>query len=136
VTESGEPNIIYDGMLLAVQRLLQVELTERTFTVTKDSLKDGQHNFGLMKGEPFRVQISFRPEAAVYVKERQWSADQTISQLPDGGIVLEFTATSWSEVISWVLSFGPEATVLTPEDLREEIRAMAEELLKNYRQSE
>jgi predicted DNA-binding transcriptional regulator YafY len=135
VTDAGEPDIIYDGMLLAVQRLLQVELTDRTFTVSEDSPKDGQHIFGLMKGEPFRVQISFRPEAAVYVKERQWSADQTFSHLPDGGIILEFTATSRPEVISWVLSFGPRASLLAPEDLREEIKGALGEMANTYREA-
>lgn len=133
VTDAGEPEIIYDGMLLAIQRLQQVELTERTFTVSEDSLRDGLHIFGLMKGEPFRVQISFRPEAAVYVKERKWSEDQTISPRPDGGIILEFTATSRPEVVSWVLSFGPEASVLAPEDLRDEIKGAVSEMVNNYR---
>jgi len=132
VTDAGEPDIIYDGMLLAVQRLLQVELTERTFAASEDSLRDNQHIFGLMKGEPFRVQISFRPEVAVYVRERQWSEDQTISPLPDGGIILEFTATSRPEVVSWVLSFGPKALVHAPEDLREEIKGAVSEMVNNY----
>jgi predicted DNA-binding transcriptional regulator YafY len=133
VTDAGEPEIIYDGMLLAIQRLLHVELTERTFTVSKDSLRDELHIFGLMKGEPFRVQIIFRPEAAVYVKERKWSEDQTISPLPDGGIILEFTATSRPEVVSWVLSFGPDASVLAPEDLRDEIKGAVGEMMNNYK---
>ena len=85
-----------------------------------------------MKDDPFRVRVSFSADAAAYVQERTWSEDQTISPTPEGGIILEFTATSWPEVISWVLSFGPEASLLAPEDLREEIKEAVEKMLKSY----
>jgi predicted DNA-binding transcriptional regulator YafY len=133
VTDHDEPEIIHDGMLLAVQRLLEVELTERTFTVTAEAGREGGHIFGLMKGDLFRVEISFRPEAAVYVKERQWSADQVITPRPDGGIILAFTTASRLEVISWVLSFGPQAEVLAPADLREEMKTIIAAMGDTYR---
>lgn len=135
VTDTEEPEVIYDDMLLAVQRLLQVEQTERKFTIKEDcSIKESCRTFGLMKGEPLRIKIGFSPEVAVYVRERKWSDDQTIITLPDGGLMLEFTATSRPEVMSWVLSFGPEATVLSPEDLKDEIKKLANEMVKNYGQ--
>jgi predicted DNA-binding transcriptional regulator YafY len=36
------------------------------------------------------------------------------------------------EVVSWVFSFGLEATLLAPEDLREEIKEAVEKMLKSY----
>ena len=39
-----------------------------------------------------------------------------------GHITLTFTALSWLEVISWVMSFGAEAEVISPEELRNEVR--------------
>ncbi len=132
VTDKGKPEVIYDNMLLAVHRILEAEATERTFNIFEDSLAAMDQTFGLMKDEPFRVRVNFSAEAAAYVKERKWSEDQIIFSVPGGGIILEFTATSWPEVISWVLSFGPEATVLVPEDLREEIRGAIKKMLENY----
>ncbi len=132
VTDAGEPEVIYDNMLLAVQRILQVEKTDRTFTIPQDRLDATPQTFGLMKEEPFRVRVSFGRDAAVYVRERKWSEDQTISPASEGGIILEFTATSRPEVISWVLGFGPEASLLAPEDLREEIKEAVEKMLKSY----
>lgn len=133
VTDTEEPEVIYDDMLLAVQRLLEVEQTERKIAIKEDRpIKESWRTFGLMKGEPFRIKIGFSPEAAVYVRERKWSDDQTISPTPEGGIILELTTTSRPEVISWALSFGPEATVLSPADLRGEIKGLVVEMLKNY----
>jgi len=132
VTDAGKPEVIYDNMLLAVQRVLQVERTERTFAVPDQALEVPPQTFGLMKDEPFRVAVRFSADAAAYVQERTWSEDQAISPTPEGGIILEFTATSWPEVVSWVLGFGPEATVLAPEELRKEIKEAVEEVLENY----
>ena len=132
VTEKGEPEVIYDNMLLAVQRILRAEKTDRIFAFPERPLAETPQTFGLMKDDPFRVRVSFSADAAAYVQERTWSEDQTISPTPEGGIILEFTATSWPEVISWVLSFGPEASLLAPEDLREEIKEAVEKMLKSY----
>lgn len=133
VTDTGEPEVIYDNMLLAVHRILKAEITERTFAISEDLLASMAQTFGLMKDEPFRVRVSFSADAAAYVQEHAWSEDQTISPSAGGGIILEFTATSQPEVISWVLSFGPEALVLAPEDLREEIKKAVEKMQKIYR---
>ena len=132
VTEEGEPEVIYDNMLLALQRILKAEVTERRFAIPEEPLSVAPHTFGLMKDEPFRVRVFFSADAATYVRERTWSGDQTISPKPDGGIILEFTATSWPEVLSWVLSFGPEATILAPEDLRKGIKEAVGKILENY----
>ncbi len=132
MTDAGEPEVIHDGMLLAIQRLREVELTERTFTVREEFSREEPHIFGLMREEPFRVKVSFCPEAAAYVRERRWSADQTLTLLPDGGLLLEFTAASRPEVVSWVLSFGAAATLLEPQELKEEVKATVRKMAKNY----
>ena len=85
-----------------------------------------------MQDEPFRVQVSFSADASAYVKERKWSEDQTISPMPEGGIILECTTTSRPEVISWTLSFGPEASLLAPKNFREEIKEVIENMLEGY----
>ena len=132
VTEKGEPEVIYDNMLLAVQRIIKAEKTERTFAALEEFSEATPQTFGLMKDEPFRVRVRFSSDAAAYVQERIWSEDQTISPSPEDGIILEFTATSRPEVVSWVLSFGREASLLAPEDLREDIKEAVEKMLKSY----
>ena len=85
-----------------------------------------------MDGKPFRVKVTFRSATAAYVTERTWSDDQKLKSLPDGGLLLEFTATSRPEVLSWVLSFRAEAQLLEPADLREEMTSIVENLAEIY----
>jgi predicted DNA-binding transcriptional regulator YafY len=120
------PGKLHDPLFL-IHRILKVELTTRKYQIEKNG--NGTQSFGLMAGKPFSVRAAFSPAAAQYVSERKWSDDQQIQSHSDGSIILEFTSTSGPEVISWILSFGPEANLLSPEPLRqtisEKISAMA-----------
>jgi hypothetical protein len=69
--------------------------------------------FGLPWHEPRRVRIQFRAgKAAEYVRERLWSTEQKIEDLPDGGIILEMMSQSDEELMSFVRSFGENARLL------------------------
>lgn len=131
MTEDGPAEVVYDNMLLAMHRLLAVELTERRFDPPPELPEQGQA-FGLMQGEPFRVRLKVGPSAAAYVRERRWSEDQRLTALPGGGMLVEFTATSRPEVASFALSFGPEAELLAPEDLRAEVAGMIRQMAAIY----
>ena len=81
--------------------------------------------FDMVYDDPLLVKTWFSGEQARYIKERTWAPHQTISDEPDGAIILEMQTSGWWDVKKWVLSFGAEASVLEPEELRCEI---AEEL--------
>jgi predicted DNA-binding transcriptional regulator YafY len=68
------------------------------------------------------------------VSERLWSDDQKIIRHSTGGIILKFSATSRQEVISWVLSFGTQAELIAPEDLRWEFREKLGKMSMTYAQ--
>ncbi len=122
---------------LAVHRMSSITPTGQSFSPIEDDDKRAADAFGLAREAPFRVVVEFIPKAAVYVRERIWSKDQQITDLPDGGITLEFTATSRPEVLAWVLSFGGEATLHAPEDIRlelcERLRIMSKSHQKDQR---
>lgn len=66
--------------------------------------------FGLPWHEPRTFKIQFKAgRSADYVKERIWADNQKITDLEDGGILLEITTRSEPELTSWVRSFGDEA---------------------------
>jgi len=50
------------------------------------------------------------------------------------GLHFEIGFTNRSYVISWLLSFGDKVTVLEPKDIADEIRGIAENILKQYLQ--
>jgi predicted DNA-binding transcriptional regulator YafY len=68
-----------------------------------------------------RVRIRFDARVAKYVERRQWHATQTIEK-DDAGVVFTVDVHGTTELVSWVLSFGPTAEVLEPAELREEVR--------------
>lgn len=116
--------------LLAIHRIKSLRLVPTTF---KDIPED--HNdphFGFPIHEPLQVRVAFWGGAATYVQERVWSPDQQLRKRRKGVIELTFTTTSRFEVVSWVLGFGPEAELLEPKDLREEIKKKAEEIAGQY----
>lgn len=116
----------------AIHRIKAIKLTEQTFqpsTAEDKSSKDEM--FGFMDGKPFRAKVALSPKVAMYVAERKWSKDQQIENQKDGGIILEFTTTSKNELINWILSFGEEAELLEPQDVRESIKmALGNALIK------
>jgi predicted DNA-binding transcriptional regulator YafY len=81
----------------------------------------GDDAFGLIADKTFTAKVRFKSEAADYVEERTWSAKQRFERRPDGSLVLTFQARSPLEVLSWVLGFGGQAEILTPNWLRAEM---------------
>lgn len=114
----GELKPDYDPMLLVVHRMVAVEELQRAFECMETEEPD---RFGIMNYETVRARVAFRGWAADHVRERVWSADQTMEEGADGTLILEFTARGTPEVIGWVMAFGAEAEVLGPEELRWQI---------------
>ena len=120
---------------LAVHRMTSVALTEKRFNpITDGSITSGDA-FGLAREAPFQVVVDFVPKAAMYVRERIWSRDQVLQPLPGGGVRLSFTAASRPEVLAWVLSFGGEAVLHSPSDIRAELCCRLQEMMKGHAQS-
>ena len=120
--------------ILAVHRIREVRISGRGFLMPEnyDFERDFDRRFGLFRGAPLRVTVEFSPNAADYAAERIWSADQESERLPDGGLRLTFTATSPLEVMARVLSFGPEARLLSPDRLVEEMREKTARMAAMY----
>jgi predicted DNA-binding transcriptional regulator YafY len=134
VTDKGRVERLFDDpTALAVQRLIEVVPTRRSFAalVLPPLPEDGA--FGFAAEEPFAVSVRFAPgPPSVYVRERIWSRDQAMKTDESGWLVLQFTARNLHEVLSWVLSFGPQAEALAPERLREKVAQAATEAAAIY----
>lgn len=81
-----------------------------------------ENAFGLFYDDPFTLKVRFPAEEVRYIKERQWSKDQEITELEDGSIVLTMKTSGWYDVMRWVFSFGPNAEVIEPKEMRDEIK--------------
>ncbi len=121
--------------MIAVHRIKDIELTDKIFEFPDDYNfeKVFSKTFGVMKDKPFKLTVAFTGWAKDFVKERIWSADQKIVNKKNGSIELTFTASSESEVISWVLSFGEHAQVVRPGKLVEDMVALADKIRDSYK---
>lgn len=52
---------------------------------------------------------------------------------PDGRLLFQADYTNKENLISWMLTFGSSAVLLEPEDIREELRKIAEAMAESYR---
>jgi predicted DNA-binding transcriptional regulator YafY len=121
-----------DPILLSVQRFTKVALLEKSSRhLTLPPLE--KVAFGLIAAdEIFTTKVKFKGDAAAYVEERTWSADQSFKHRTDGSLVLTFKAQSHLEVLSWALSFGDQAEILSPDWLRAEAAQAVKSLVKVY----
>ncbi len=122
----GEPRkkITYDPML-AIQRIEKARLTDQAFRRPPDYdfEKVMNQGFGVWAQKQFRVVLELSGWAADYARERVWSPEQTIEELPEGKIRLGFWATSEPEVLGLVLSFGALAVAISPASIVELVTA-------------
>lgn len=91
----------------AVHRIIDIISTDKPILF---DIPDVELNmFGLPWHEPRTFKIQFKGRSVDYVKERIWAKNQKITDLEDGGILLEITTRSEPELTAWVRSFGEEA---------------------------
>jgi len=109
--------------VLAVERIIKLTMTEATFSQPDDFDADAllENAFSIVYDEPIDVKIRFSEEVARYIKERRWAKEQIISDQSDGSVILEMKTSGWMDVKKWILSFGADAEVLEPAELRCEI---------------
>jgi predicted DNA-binding transcriptional regulator YafY len=69
-----------------------------------------------------RVIVDFDARARPYIEARVWHSTQTLRKLPDGGVRVEIDVADTTQVVSWVLSWGPLARIRGPEALVARVR--------------
>lgn len=132
VTDKGHVEPVRDTpSQLLLQRFVAVAPTRRFWQKLPST--ENLAVFGIISDTQFRVSIRITsPETITYVAERIWSNDQELIRNDDGSLTLSMTAQSPLEVMSWVLSLGSAAEVLSPDWLREKVRSEVTTLATRY----
>jgi predicted DNA-binding transcriptional regulator YafY len=91
-----------------------------------------RHSFKVIHDELYRVKVRISPGWARWVGEKIWHESQKVTKLPDGSLEITFRVAGLDEIKRWVLSFGPEAAVLKPENLKEMVRKDLSRNLAQY----
>jgi proteasome accessory factor B len=89
--------------------------------------------FGMIPGEELRVRIRFAKDVVRYIERAEWHPTQVTTKNPDGTLDLAMTVSGKIELVTWILSYGPNAEVLEPPELRKKIAEKLEQAAAKYR---
>ena len=90
-------------------------------------------NFGLMSGnKSIEVCLKFTPEVSHWISEQIWHKGQEVSHRNDGSLCLKFPVADFREVRREILKYGASVKVISPKDLRKEIKKEIQKMAKVY----
>lgn len=81
------------------------------------------------------ARVRFTPLAADRARREWWLGigdEKQAGHRVSDGVILTLATVDWARLASWLLSFGSEATVLGPDELREQLVKYARETLAHH----
>jgi len=119
----------------AIERIESIDKLHDRFEKPSDFSVETylESSFGLVKEDPFDVEIIFGADVAEYVRSRVWHPSQQCRELDGGRIRMKLHVGGEFELVSWILSFGPSAQVISPERLLARVERELARALENYR---
>jgi predicted DNA-binding transcriptional regulator YafY len=111
-------------------------LDEAAIDVMESDLNDLlASSYGIFAGKPKAwATIRFSAHAARWVADEHWHSQQKGEWLPDGRYELKLPYSNSKELLMDVLKYGPDAEVLAPLSLREEMKILLQLALGGYAQ--
>lgn len=106
----------------------EIYMTPHTFSL-KEYL---DNNWGLFMGEKDKITIKFDKSLDSIIRDTKWHANEEIENLQDGSVLFSVYINETDEIKKWIMSFGKNAEVIEPQQLREEIKEEIEEMYKKY----
>jgi predicted DNA-binding transcriptional regulator YafY len=93
-------------------------------------------SYGIFAGKPKAwATVRFSEHAARWVADEHWHSQQKGEWLPDGKYELKLPYSNSKELLMDVLKYGPDAEIIAPISLREEMKILLDLALGAYRQS-
>lgn len=114
-----------------VDRVLNLTPTRHTFELPDefdihDYLEAEQQNFAAL-----RVRLRFLPQGASFARDYQAQWEE-MQEMPDGSVVVTYTAPDLNWAASTVLAYGGLAVAEEPPELRERVREWAQGIVGQY----
>ena len=90
-------------------------------------------SYGIFSGKPKAwATIRFSEHAARWVADEHWHSQQQGTRLPDGRYELKLPYSNSRELLMDVMKYGPDAEVVAPVPLREEMKILLQLALGAY----
>jgi CRISPR-associated endonuclease/helicase Cas3 len=119
-----------------IDRIMRAELTGRTFhyrNVAEIIERMGESWGVVFEGdEHYDIVVDFSPAVADRIRETGWHPSQRLTGLEGGGVRFEVQLPSLLEFVPWVRSWGPEARVVAPPQLVEQVATSLERAAAQY----
>jgi predicted DNA-binding transcriptional regulator YafY len=117
-----------DGLRsFALDRMARAQVIEE-IAENRDEAELNQHlasSYGIFSGAPKAwATLRFSPHAARWVADEHWHSQQQGQWLNDGRYELKVPYSNSRELLMDVLKYGPDAEVVAPISLREEMKIM------------
>ncbi len=123
-----------------VSRIKQLDITAERFTRPEAFDLDQylSSGFGMIRGQDqHRVEIVFDEYQSRWIRELSpFHPTEEREELPDGRLILRMVVTALDGVKRFVLQYGMHATVISPPQLRELLRAEINSMSQLYRGSQ
>lgn len=120
---------------LKLSRFTLVQETDHPFVVPSSfSLKKHLGNaWRMIRGETtYNIKLQFGDKFAENIADTHWHDTQKIDWNTDGTITFRCKVDGLDEIIWWVLSMGPNCTVIEPVELRDRVKELAKQTLALY----
>jgi predicted DNA-binding transcriptional regulator YafY len=117
-----------------LDRINMIHITADSFKIADDFSFENyiRHSFKVMQEELHNVTLRISPAWSRWAGEKIWHPSQQIQKLIDGGIEISFRVAGLDEIRQWVLSLGPEAWVIAPDELKQSVRQSLQQSLDQY----
>jgi predicted DNA-binding transcriptional regulator YafY len=118
-----------------IERIREVRITLRTFEPPEGATleRDLRRGWDIIADQPpTEVVVRFSPAVADRVMETTWHPLQRTERTPDGGMIWRSTVSGVIEIRLWILSWGDDAEVLEPAELRQQVRDILGRALTRY----
>ncbi|RKU11724.1 hypothetical protein C6502_07575 [Candidatus Poribacteria bacterium] len=120
-----------------INRIHNLFMSHLSYTIPEDFSvqKYMEKSWDFRLGPETHVVIEFKPRIAPLIREVQWHSTQQIYEQADRGLRFEATVAGWQEVGWWVLTWGEEAEVIQPKELRKWVADTAARMVEVYRKN-
>jgi len=117
-----------------LERIREIELSDESYEIPPDFDANAylKASWGVVADEEVEVRLRFTSKVASRVKECTWHPSQSITMRPDGSLDFAVTVAGTMEITPWILSWGDEAEVLAPAELRARVAEIAARMSRSY----
>ncbi len=119
-----------DVRMFAVERIRSITLTDHPYQMplgfeVEEYVQDA---LMIMRGRRIDVELLFSKKVAAWMKDKLWHASQEAFLMKDGRLRMTLKVADTDELVGWILSFGSQVRVVSPESLWKKVRDEARKI--------